>query len=301
MILRAGLLIPVLIPPLAGATPARADPPYETRVIARGLMRPTGIVAGRRGDLYITQLPTPGVGGGSNTVSRVVIRTGEIETLTMGEPEPTNLAVSRAGDLYWTCKSAGVILTIPGGESDASLFLGGLDQPSGIAIDENGADRGTVYFTQIPMPEVAGGLNGVFAADEDGDITTLSLGEPEPTDVALARRGDLYWTCKSAGVILKRSRAGDISLLLSGLNKPQGIAIDPSNRFLYFTEVPTPGVPGSLGGLNKVWRYDLRDRGLELVDAGDPEPADITVSPIRKVYWTCASAGVIVEARRIGP
>jgi DNA-binding beta-propeller fold protein YncE len=263
MILRAGLLIPVLIPPLAGATPARADPPYETRVIARGLMRPTGIVAGRRGDLYITQLPTPGVGGGSNTVSRVVIRTGEIETLTMGEPEPTNLAVSRAGDLYWTCKSAGVILTIPGGESDASLFLGGLDQPSGIAIDENGADRGTVYFTQIPMPEVAGGLNGVFAADKDG--------------------------------------AGDISLLLSGLNKPQGIAIDPSNRFLYFTEVPTPGVPGSLGGLNKVWRYDLRDRGLELVDAGDPEPADITVSPIRKVYWTCASAGVIVEARRIGP
>src|SRR5262249_54851346 len=153
------------------------------RVIARGLARPTGIAVNARGDLFFTQLPTPGVPGsmgGLNTVSMLDARTGQITTLAAGEPEPTFIAVDHQGDLYWTCKSAGVILTLPRGASAPQLVLGGLPRPSGIAIDDNGADHGTVYFTEVPTPGVAGGMNGVFAFDGE-TITTLHMGEPAPT------------------------------------------------------------------------------------------------------------------------
>lgn len=275
---------------------AVAQSSFSLSVIAAGLERPSGIVADRSGNLFFTQLPTPGVGGGvggTNKVSRMDGRTGAITTLTLGEPEPTNLALDNHGDLYWTCKSAGVILTLSKHAPAATLVLAGLAKPSGIAIDVNGRGRGTLYFTQIPTPGVGGGMNGVFQFD-GSTVAALHMGEPEPTDIAVDNHGDLYWTCKSAGVILKLSN-GVTSLVLAGLSKPTGIALDHRGN-LYFTEVPTPGVPGSMGGTNKVWRYDLRRSELMLVHAGDPEPTDITVAPNGTLYWTCTIAGVIVQA-----
>ena len=79
-----------------------------------------------------------------------------------------------------------------------------------------------------------------------------------------------------------------------------GIAIDREGRDLYFTEVPTPGIAGAQGGLNKVWKYDLEKSVKVLVHSGDPEPTDISVARNGNLYWTCSSAGVIVEARRKG-
>ena len=131
----------------------------------------------------------------------------------------------------------------------------------------------------------------------DGTMQIVSMGEPEPVDVAVAPNGDLYWTCKSAGVILKNS-GGVTSRFLGGLVQPVGIAIDHKGRNLYFTEVPTPGVGGSAGGRNKIWRVSLPTGERTLVHEGDPEPTDVTVARNGNVYWTCTSAGVIVEARR---
>ncbi len=67
----------------------------------------------------------------------------------------------------------------------------------------------------------------------------ISNGEPEPVDVVVSRRGDLYWTCKTAGVILKRSiDTGAITPLLTGLASPTGIALDHKGETLVWTEVP---------------------------------------------------------------
>jgi len=272
---------------------------YRTRVIACGLERLTGIVSGVPGTLYVTQLPTPGIAGpdgGLNKVSEVRVSGGRVTTLTLGEPEPTNLAVSPSGELYWTCKSAGVILRRTS-NSGVELFLGGLVEPNGIAVDQ----AGYVYFTQLPTPGVsgpAGGINTVNVTDGQ-DVEVLTLGEPEPTDIAVARDGTAYWTCKSAGVILMRTPAGAVSLVRAGLNAPTGIALDEARGRLYFTEVPTPGMPGSQGGANRVSVIELASGALEIVDEGDPEPTDITVAKNGRVYWTCTSAGVIVEARRM--
>jgi hypothetical protein len=42
----------------------------------------------------------------------------------------------------------------------------------------------------------------------------------------------------------------------------------------------------------------LRTGELNVVDFGDPEPRDVTVALNGNVFWTCSSAGVIVEARK---
>ena len=287
LLLSAGLLC-------AGALPAQE---YSTRVVARGLHRPTGLVAQGAGTLYFTEVPTPGVNGmngGSNGVFRLALHNGRIAPVNMGEPEPVNLALGRRGELYWTCKSAGVILE-HSRQGETTVFLGGLTKPVGIAVDR----EDNVYFTQVPTPGVNGmngGSNGVFVSNGEA-MLTVHLGEPEPTDIVVARDGDLYWTCKSAGVILKQDAEGETTVLLEGLNQPVGIALDHQDRNLFFTEVPTPGVSGVNGGANKVWRYEFATGALRLVDAGDPEPTDITVARNGRVYWTCTSAGVIVEAR----
>lgn len=272
---------------------------YETRVVASGLNRPTGIVVQGSRTLYITQLPTPTVPGsmrGLNTVDRIKLGSGKITNLTTGEPEPTNLALDKMGNLYWTCKSAGVILE-RSRQGTVGLFLGGLNKPSGISVDR----WGSVYFTQLPTPGVSGMMGGNNTVNvSDGETTsTLTTGEPEPTDIVVARCGTSYWTCKSAGVILKRTANGVVSLLINGLNKPTGIALDDRRGRLYFTEVPTPGMSGANGGSNRVLAIDLDTDEVEVVNEGDPEPTDIAVAANGSVFWTCTSAGVIVQARNV--
>ena len=269
---------------------------YETRVIVRGLHRPTGIAVQGSSTLFITQLPTPGVNGrngGSNTVDMIKLDDGRIVNLTRGEPEPTNLTLDKHGSLYWTCKSAGVILE-RSRKGGVSVFLRGLTRPSGIGADQ----WDNIYFTQLFTPGVNGmngGSNTVNVTDGVA-ILNLTVGEPEPTDIVVDKAGNAYWTCKSAGVILHRSPKGVVSLLLRNLQKPVGIALDHQGRNLYFTQVPTPGVPGSMGGMNRVSRLNLETGELTTVDFGDPEPTDIAVGANGDLYWTCSSAGVIVEA-----
>ncbi|MEK7780488.1 MAG: hypothetical protein AAB370_03175 [Verrucomicrobiota bacterium] len=283
---------------LAFDVPVQAQD-YETRVVATGLTRPTGITAGGNRTLYITQLPTPGVSGrngGSNTVDRLRLGTGKLVHLTTGEPEPTNLALSKKGELYWTCKSAGVILE-RNRKGEVSPFLTGLSKPSGIDVDR----WGFVYFTQVPTPGVNGPNGGTNTVNvSDGvDIEVLTLGEPEPTDIVVSKSGEAYWTCKSAGVILERDCDGVVSVLLRNLSQPTGIALDDRRGLLYWTEVPTPGMSGANGGSNLVSVVNLHTEEVEIVDTGDPEPTDITVAPNGSVFWTCSSAGVIVQARDV--
>ncbi len=279
---------------LASATIGLAQQPrYRFSVVASGLDRPVGITVDGSETVYFTLVPTPGVGGGANGVAKLDLETGAITTLHVGEPEPTNIVIDNRGDLYWTCKSAGVILKQTE-EGATSLFLGGLEQPSGIAVSK----RGNVYFTEIPNPGVPGAGNRVSVTDGNTKVV-LHQGEPEPTDIVVSRNDSLYWTCKSAGVILRRVN-GETSVLVGGLNNPVGIALDHKGETLYFTEVPTPGVPGSAGGQNRVNALDLASKTVRVIHEGDPEPTDVAVARNGNVYWTCTSAGVIVEAKRMG-
>jgi len=135
-----------------------------------------------------------------------------------------------------------------------------------------------------------------FVSGADGS------GKKERTfDIVVSYNGNAYWTCKEAGVILRRSPAGVIGKLLDGLEKPTGIALDRAGRYLYFTEIPTPGVfGGDVGpggdGRNRVMEYDLWKQTLSRVSFGFPTPTDVAVAPNGKIYWTCTKVGVIACA-----
>ena len=266
-------------------------PRYSFSVVASGLDRPVGITVDGSETVYFTLIPTPGIAGGANGVAKLDLETRAITLLHSGEPEPTHIAIDRHGDLYWTCKSAGVILKQID-EGATSVFLDGLEQPSGISVSR----RGDVYFTEIPNPGLANAGNRVSVSDGQTKLI-LHQGEPEPTDIVVSRDGRLFWTCKSAGVILQRVH-GETSVLLDGLDNPVGIALDHKGETLYFTEVPTPGVAGSAGGQNRVNALDLQTLERSVIHEGDPEPTDVAVARNGNVYWTCTSAGVIVEAKR---
>ena len=280
-----------LVSLFAAAASAQA---YTISIVARNLMRPMGIVAAADGTLFITEVPEPGRSGGNNKVSR--LDSAGRTVLVAGEPEPTHLARSTDGTLYWTCPSAGVIQRFA--NNTRTTLIAQLASPSGVAIGSGG----TLYFTLVPTPGqggMAGGRNTVNSWTLAGGVQTVTMGEPEPRDIAVDASGNLYWTCKSANVILWRNAAtGMVSPLLRGLDKPSGIAVDSSGA-IYFTEVPTPGVNGRNGGRNRVTRYVPATQTLTLINFGDPEPFDVAVLPDgNSVYWTCSSAGVIVRATR---
>ncbi len=289
------LLVAAAVVLVAGPVSAQE---YTTKVVARDLNRPTGVAVSLSGKVYFTELPTPGksgANGGTNTVNVLNPRSGKVTNLTTGEPEPTNLAVNFFGDVYWTCKSAGVILTLDSGKGAAQLVAGGLTKPSGMAAFPLGA---AVYFTELPTPGKSGangGTNKVYAFLEGIDRELLlDEGDPEPSDVAVDLFGNVYWTCTSAGVIVKLS-GGKTEVIARDLKKPTGLATDFVGN-LYFTEVPTPGVSGANGGKNKVSKLDLGTGKAVVIDEGDPDPIDVTAGPCGTVYWTCRSAGVIVQA-----
>lgn len=263
---------------------------YQWQVVKDGLDSPTGIDAVWNEVVAFTQLPTPGTNGGDNTVSLLNLSSGNVTNLSVGEPEPLNIAVGNDGDIYWTCRTANVILKY-NPDYGKMVFLGAeeLMKPTGIDV----ASNGDVVFTEVPNPGVMGG--NLVSVSNGTTTTTISDFEPDPTDIIIADNGYSYWTCKTAGVIVSRSPAGVVEVMLTGLNSPTGIALNGDGSRLFFTEVPTPGLSGANGGTNSVMEYDLHTNELSLVAAGFPYPADITVAPNGLVYWTCQTAGVIVR------
>ena len=271
---------------------------YEKEILIEGLDQPTGITVDPYGGLYYTTVPTPGVAGGDNQVVRYSLLSGRTRVISTGEPEPVNLANDLFGNVYWTCKTAGVILRSRRfGRGEPQLVLEGLSQPSGIASHPF---PGLIAHTEVPTP-------GEFGADNEVSLAfqffrrwfdfAVSTGEPEPSDVTMGFDGTLYWTCKTAGVILKRSPGGENELVLDSLPAPVGIDVDFYGR-IYWTEVPTPGVFGTDGGTNRVLRYDPSTGETVVISDGEPEPIDVTVTPSgASVYWTCRTAGVIIVAR----
>ena len=287
--------------PFAASSTARAQS-FKTDLVVSGLQKPSGINLDVYGNLYYSEIPTPGTGGGENRVVRLNPNRKKSVVVSAGDPNPENISTDLFGNVYWTCESAGVIVRrTQFGTGTQSVLLRNLKSPVGIDVPL--FTPGFIFFTQVPTPGVPGtegGSNDVNVAIQflrSYFALPLNMGEPEPVDIAVGLDGTVYWTCRTAGVILMRSTSGEISVVESGLDSPMGLDIDLYGR-LYWTEVPTPGVSGANGGRNRVVRYTPSTDKTVVINSGDPEPYDVTVSPFGdEVFWTCRSAGVILRAR----
>ena len=287
--------------PLSASNTAVAQS-FKTDLVISGLQKPSGINLDVYGNLYYSEIPTPGIGGGANRVVRLNANRKKSVVVSAGDPNPENISTDLYGNVYWTCKSAGVIVRrTQFGTGTQSVLLRNLKSPVGIDVPLFAP--GFIFFTQVPTPGVpgtAGGGNNVNVAIQflkSYFSFPLNMGEPEPVDIAVGLDGTVYWTCRTAGVILMRNTSGEVSVVESGLDSPMGLDIDLYGR-LYWTEVPTPGVSGANGGRNRVVRYTPSIDETVVINTGDPEPYDVTVSLFGdEVFWTCRSAGVILRAR----
>ena len=64
----------------------------------------------------------------------------------------------------------------------------GLPQQPGLVVD--------------PRPVEGGPVGRVEAVSlDEEELSVVDVGDPEPTDITVARNGRVYWTCTSAGVV----------------------------------------------------------------------------------------------------
>lgn len=139
----------------------------------------------------------------SGGTAAVIVRGGAISAIPdPAGPEKTTLVAAASGDLYWTSSAAGLIYhRAPDGSG--SVLVSGLQAPRGLALD---ASENLLYFTEVPTPGVAGtsgGRNTVNALDlASMTRTVIHSGDPQPSAVAVAPNGNVYWTSTSRGVIM---------------------------------------------------------------------------------------------------
>ncbi len=269
-----------------GSSP-EAAPAFTFTEVAAGLSKPTGIALGGTHSLVVSQQPAAPLDA---AIARIDLRTGAVDLAGTGPAAQSGFAANRAGRLYWIDASKGALMTQGLRERPAVLHAGGMLPATVLAVDSS--DR--VYLAGT-ADSGGGGVAAVIV--RGGSITAIpDPPGPDKTTLVAGAAGDLYWTSRSAGLIYHRGPDGSGNVVLSGLNAPQGLALDPSENVLYFTEVPTPGVAGSAGGKNTVSALDLASLSRTVIHSGDPQPTGVAVAPNGNVYWTSTSRGTVMVA-----
>jgi sugar lactone lactonase YvrE len=120
----------------------------------------------------------------------------------------------------------------------------------------------TYFLVQV----FADGKVGVIGSDFQGK----PIGEAFCNDVAVDGDGNIFVSARRSGAIYRISPAGDVIKVTDGKDGPNGVEVDPANRFLYFTT--------GQGGAGRVWRMALPTAGgttfgpVEMVAAaGQPD------------------------------
>ena len=167
---------------------------------AGGMLPATTIAVDSADRVYIAGMAPSAGGTGSATV--LVTGTTLAAIPDPPGPEKTALAAGASGDLYWTSSKAGLIYhRAPDGTGD--VVMSGLNAPQGLSLD---ASENLLYFTEVPTPGVAGtagGRNTVNALDLSTLArTVVHSGDPQPTAVAVAPNGNVYWTSTSRGLVM---------------------------------------------------------------------------------------------------
>ena len=83
-------------------THAARAPNNRCRIVARGMLRPTGIAVREHSAIVFTAVPTPGINGakgGKNSIRRLNLRRGRISEPHSGEPESVNNSVGPEASL----------------------------------------------------------------------------------------------------------------------------------------------------------------------------------------------------------
>lgn len=97
----------------------------------------------------------------------------------------------------------------------ANQFLGGLNQPFGLAFDASG----NLYISEP-------GANMILKRSPSGIVSTFVSGILGPGELAFNQNGDLFVTSAGYGEIDEMAPNGDVTSFATGLSYPYGLAFD---------------------------------------------------------------------------
>ena len=180
---------------LALTLDASAAPParqFTTTLVARGLHRPTGLVAGADEEIYFSEIPSPGVPNAGNAVKRSNSKTALSPRCTKAS-RSRRILRSITALTFTDVKSAGVILERDGKGVTTPL----LKTCSSPAVSRWIA-RGCL-FHPTPTPGVGGAAGGKKRCPLSTEKTRKCshAGDPEPTDIASGKAATFIGRAKA--------------------------------------------------------------------------------------------------------
>ena len=192
--------------------------------IADGLRVPEGIVVLANGEILVAEQGRNrivAIDPASRAVRQwraLANRTGQEGIDGIG-PELLSIAAAPGGVIMPDSPN-GVVWRVSIDGKTATQIGSGMTRPVGSAVDQNGR---------------------IFVADEGGSVWTLDPARrrfatlPTPDDVVVGRAGDIFVNTLGDNAIHEFDAQGHQVSIMSGINQPQGIALDGADN-LYYTE-----------------------------------------------------------------
>jgi len=192
--------------------------------IAGGLRVPEGIVVLGNGQILVAEQGRNrivAIDPASHAASQwraFANRTGQEGIDGIG-PELSNVAAAPGGVIVPDSPN-GVVWRVSLDGKSATQIGSGMTRPVGAAVDQHGR---------------------IFVADEGGAVWTLDPARrrfatlPTPDDVVVGRAGHIFVNTLGDNAIHEFDAQGHQVSVLSGVNQPQGIALDDADN-LYYTE-----------------------------------------------------------------
>jgi enterochelin esterase family protein len=194
---------------------------------------------------------TAGNLSGDEALSKVLPAEGEWEAVG-GEYSFTDAACSDAeGRFYFSDLPKGVLYRV----SPDGQVAPWLDHGPKISGMKFGPDGRLYAATQGTVGGAAGEKKKIIAIDATTKQITDVATDVDPNDLAVSRAGWIYFTDTAAGQVLavpvSAKALSRPRVAAGGINKPNGIALSPDQRFLIVSEY---------GGTN-AWSYAIADDG----------------------------------------
>lgn len=212
----------------------------------------------------------------SRTLRRANLNgTNEEILVSTGLSVPAGVGLdTAAGKVYWTDLGTNRIMRANfDGSGVETVIASGLIDPRDVAVS-----NGKVYWTDLGSQKIQrADLNG--ANREDVVVNVVA-----PT--SLVASGDtLYWSDSVDGFIQTVDVPTPLdepidapTILVDGLNGPQGVALDATNGFIYWAEE----------GVQQIRRASLDGMTIETVnDSGLVQPYGVAIDPASEhLYWS---------------
>jgi sugar lactone lactonase YvrE len=138
----------------------------------------------------------------------------------------------------------------------------------------------------------SGGQNGIYKADANGTGVSKIADSKYPFDLVIGKNGEgLFWTDNFGTISRSQIDGSNPQIIVNGLAKPWGIALDASHAKLYWTDAT----------LGKIQRSNLDGTSVEDVLLGLSSPRELAIDPLNnKMYWAENYGGKIKRANLDG-